>query len=913
MLILKNIVKHYKIAETTVEALKGVDLSFRKNEFVSVLGPSGCGKTTLLNIIGGLDRYTDGDLSVNGVSTKMFKDGDWDAYRNRSIGFVFQTYNLIPHQTVLSNVELALTLSGVSKAERKKRAVDALNKVGLSDQLYKKPNQVSGGQMQRVAIARALVNDPEILLADEPTGALDTTTSVQIMEILKEISKEKLIIMVTHNPEIAEQYSTRIIKLLDGRVMDDSNPYIAEAVDPIEKTDAVKKSKKKKKSMSLFTAMSLSMNNLMTKKARTFLTSFAGSIGIIGIALILSLSAGVQDYISNVEKETLSSYPISIQKTSVDIGTMLMTAMDLQSNKENHELNKVYSNDMMAKMMESMLKEVKSNDLEIFKKYLNDNGNFEEYIGEIKYGYDTRMNVYMADTDTAINQVNPNNLLEKLAGVGGGAMMGMAGASMNMESSMGGMAVMGGASIWRELSGDKEALNAQYEVVYGKLPENPDEVIVIMNKNNEISDYTLYSLGLKEMSELEAILTGLQDKTGEDVSDESESANDDEITPTTYTYEEITNIELRVIPNTDYYEKTDGIWENKQQNARAAMRDPEKKAEYEKFLKEKIENGIKIKVVGIVRPSANSLSDSESGAVGYTSALMYELIKRVDESEIVADQKNNPETDILTGTPFTAADTANDEANAVPQITEEQMAMFAMMDEDERAAAMLQMGIGGDQSTVDNGTSNSTYEENMALFGVVDINRPSSISMYPKNFEAKDKITQMIKDYNREKTDAGKEEEVIQYTDFVGMMMSSVSNVINTISYVLIAFVAISLVVSSIMIGIITYISVLERTKEIGILRSIGASKKDIARVFNAETLLVGFAAGLIGIGVTVVMCIPINAIIKAITQISNIAALPLEGGVLLIAISMVLTFIAGLLPSRMAANKDPVVALRTE
>ncbi len=868
MLVLKNVVKDYVMGDLKVEALRGIDLAFRKNEFVSVLGPSGCGKTTLLNIIGGLDRYSSGDLSVNGVSTKKYKDGDWDTYRNHSIGFVFQTYNLIMHQTVLSNVELALTLSGVSKSERRKRAINALKQVGLGDQLDKKPNQVSGGQMQRVAIARALVNNPEILLADEPTGALDSETSLQIMEILKEIAKDRLVIMVTHNPDIAEMYSTRIIRLLDGLVTDDSNPYAMET-----EIAAPAYRKRKKPPMSFFTALSLSLNNLMTKKARTFLTAFAGSIGIIGIAMILALSTGVQDYIARVEEDTLSSYPISIQKTSLDIGAMLSAASGMRTDDVTHELDKVYSNDIMGKMLSTMLSELSTNDLQAFKAFLDsEDSGMAELVNDIQYGYGTQMNIYASDTSDGILQINPNSVFKALGFSGVGA----ASASGGMMAGLSGMGSMSGSNVWQEMLGNSDVLAAQYEVIAGRMPDGYNEVVIIVDENNEITDFTLYSLGLKDPEELVDMMKTLRE--GGEV----------ETQQTDYSYDELLSLTFKLVLNTDYYERTEDTWGSHSEN--------------EAFMKNVIDNATTVKVVGVLRPAGNAAVANVSGAVGYTTGLMTHLINEVNNSEIVRQQKEHPETDVFTGKPFATGEEEQAEFD-ITTLPEEQQAYLQTLDEDELKTLLESYSV----------TSKATYEENLQKLGASALDNPDSISIFPRDFESKDQITTIINDYNKRVTDEDKEEMVIQYTDLVGLMMSSVSTIINAISYVLIAFVSISLVVSSIMIGIITYISVLERTKEIGILRSIGASKKDISSVFNAETLIVGFVSGVLGIGVTLLLCIPANLIIHALTDISGVAALPMAGAVILVAISMALTFIAGLIPSRIAAKKDPVVALRTE
>ena len=866
MLKLKNITKEYKSGDTTVKALKGIDIEFRNSEFVSILGQSGCGKTTLLNIIGGLDRYTSGDLIINGKSTKEFKDNNWDAYRNYSVGFVFQNYNLIPHQTVLSNVELALTLSGVSKEERRKRAIKALEDVGLKEQIHKKPNQMSGGQMQRVAIARALVNDPDIILADEPTGALDTKTSVQIMEILKNISKDKLIIMVTHNPELAEKYSSRVIKVLDGKVISDSNPYKEDE----EKTEK-KKAKTGKTSMNFFTALSLSLNNLMTKKGRTILTSFAGSIGIIGIALILSLSNGVQKYINRVQEDTLSSYPISIEESTVDMASMLEIMMDEGNDNLNHEEGKIYSKDIMNEMISTLSSKIQTNNLEEFKNYLDTEENeIKKNSNAIQYEYNLNLNLYKKDTSNGIVKVNPSTVMNS---IGMGNMVEEQNSSPFASSSM----IVSQTDVWEEMLDNKELIESQYDVLAGNLPTSYNEVALVVDENNQISDYTLYTLGLKDQKDLERKWEAV--KKGEKV-----EADDQKV----YTYDELLNLSFKLILNTDYYEKSGNMWVNKSDD--------------EEYMKNKIENAEDIKISCIIRKNEESVSTSLTGSmIGYTKQLKEHVINKINESEIVKEQKENKDINIFTGMKFPEKNenTKFDYAN----LTSEQKAYISKLSSEELAKVM--------QSFSEN--QNATYEDNLETLGVVDLNKPSAIKIYATNFDAKELISNEIEKYNQKQRDEGKEENVINYTDMVGMMMKSVSVIVNMISYVLIAFVAISLIVSSIMIGIITYISVLERTKEIGILRAIGASKKDISRVFNAETFIIGFAAGLLGILITLILTIPINAIIKAIAGVSGIASLPFGGAIILVIISMVLTIIAGLIPSKMASKKDPVEALRTE
>lgn len=837
MLELNGIRKTYVTGTTSVEALKGIDLKFRDSEFVSILGQSGCGKTTLLNIIGGLDKYTSGDLKINGRSTKDFKDRDWDAYRNNSIGFVFQSYNLIPHQTVLSNVELALTLSGVSKAERRQRATEALEKVGLKEQIHKKPNQMSGGQMQRVAIARALVNDPDILLADEPTGALDTQTSIQIMDLLKEISKDRLIIMVTHNPELATQYSTRIIRLLDGTITDDSNPYNGEDDNITTKTDEDSltdkksgKTKKKKTSMSFFTALSLSLNNLMTKKTRTILTAFAGSIGIIGIALILSISNGIQNYIDRVQRDTLSSYPIQLQKESVDVSSMIENMMGNKDKNVDHDKDKIYSNNIMTDMVNSMVAEVNSNNLKAFKSYLeNHKCDVDGYISDIQYSYDVPLYIYSTDTSDGVTQLNPSSVMENMYGmsVSGDGMM-----SAGMQNT----------SVWSRLFDNRQMLDEQYDLIAGSWADNYNEVMLVVDENNEIDDYTLYSLGFKDPAEVKKIFKNVM------------AGNSYETEETQYTYDEVLDKKFKLVLPTDLYRYNDtfGIWED-------ASHDDE-------YMTTVVNNAEEVKIAGIIRKNPDAASVSVSSGVAYTKDLMPHIIDKVNETQIVKQQLADPEKDVFTGMSF---------------------------DNDK--------------------TSISTLENNKSLLGIASEDNPSEIDIYAKDFDSKEKLQDFIKNYNDEVTADGRDEDTISYTDYVGILMSSVSTIITAISSVLIAFVAISLIVSSIMIGIITYISVLERTKEIGVLRSIGASKKDVSRVFNAETLIEGFVSGAMGIIITLILCIPANAVIKNVTDISNVAQLPVAGAVILVIISMLLTTIAGLIPAKMAAKKDPVVALRTE
>ncbi len=878
MLQLKNIVKNYVSGDTTVQALKGIDITFRDSEFVSILGQSGCGKTTLLNIIGGLDQYTSGDLIINGRSTTKYKDSDWDTYRNHTIGFVFQSYNLIPHQSVLSNVELALTLSGVSKAERRKRAVEVLEKVGLGDQIHKKPNQMSGGQMQRVAIARALVNNPDILLADEPTGALDSATSIQIMELLKEISKDRLIIMVTHNPELAEKYSSRIVRLLDGKVTDDTMPYEPTDSRVTENNKAKRVKKKKGTSMSFLTALSLSANNLMTKKGRTLLTAFAGSIGIIGIALILALSSGFQSYIKKVEEDTLSSYPIAIEEEQVDYSSMMSAFMGQHVGEASEkEDGKIYSNNIISEMLNSMMSQVKVNNLADFKKFIEDRNNgFDELVSDIQYGYSTTLNIYKEDTSDGIVQVNPSTVLDT---IGMGQLSGMSGSSMMNSSMMGG----GSWDVWSELIGNRTLLESQYDVIAGRWPDAYNEIVLIVDENNEISDYALYALGLKDQNEVADTMTRLA-KGEEIVSYKTE-----------YTYEDILDLRYRLIVNTDFYSY------NEENDSYTDVRDDEDS------YRAAIADGIQLQVVGILRPDPDAVTGAVSGSVGYTSALMEYVINKINASDIVKKQAAAPETDVITGLPFTKDGEEVEMENTfdITTLTPEQQAYLASLSQEELDTLMA--------SYMQPATSSATYDGNMEAFGVADLEKPSSIMIYPVDFASKDMISDKISEYNDAVRAEGREEAVINYTDYIGLMMSSISTIINAISYVLIAFVAISLVVSSIMIGIITYISVLERTKEIGILRSIGASKHDISMVFNAETLIVGFVSGAMGIIVTMLLIIPINAIIKNLSGISNVAGLPWLAALVLVLISMALTFIAGLIPAKMAAKKDPVVALRSE
>ena len=973
MLQLKEIKKDYITGNQPVHALKGIDLGFRESEFVAILGHSGCGKTTLLNIIGGLDKYTSGDLVINGKSTKNFSDADWDAYRNHSIGFVFQSYNLIPHQSVLSNVELALTISGVGKAERRRRAVEALEKVGLGDQLNKKPNQMSGGQMQRVAIARALVNDPDILLADEPTGALDSETSVQIMDILKEISANKLIIMVTHNPELAESYASRIIRIKDGVIIGDSDPYTAEEE---EKVAAAKK--ERRTSMSFLTALSLSLNNLMTKKTRTVLTAFAGSIGIIGIALIMSLSNGIQNYIDKVQADTLSSYPITIQAESVDMTNMMTSLMGVRSQTEGgmHDKDAVYSSTVMYDMMNSMISADKqTNNLKPFKEYIEDeNSEIAQYISSVQYTYDLDMNLYAEDVDGNIAKTDVVQLMQT-------AMSSMYGGDYSSFFSTYG-SYYSVIDIWQEMLPGENGeyinpfLKNQYDVLYGKWPENYDEAVLIVNENNEISDLVLYALGLKSTA-------SIADDMQSFVSQETVEAKVE-----SWSYEEICDMSFRYIFPADMYQYDEA--EEKYINL----------GEEDLGLKTLYNNGLELKIVGVIRQNEDAVSGMMTGAIGYTHALIEYIAREAEQKDLVKKQLADKDYNILSGLKF--LDTEDealtkdrkqqaardyieqaDEATIaelyikfmchpsdeyVKEMVDEQLegttrediekqiletypeyaSMLEQMDDDmlfdyigkmagdqvreQYAAEMekLYRELSDEELVEDFGLlvfededylwiynnamppvySEINYKETMKKLGYVDLDTPSVINIYASSFEDKDNISTAIKNYN---STVSKEDE-ITYTDIVALLMSSITTIINVISYVLIAFVAISLVVSSIMIGIITYISVLERTKEIGILRAIGASNRDVSHVFNAETVIIGFTAGAIGIILTLLLNIPINMIVHDLTGIMSLnSALPAAGGIGLVLISMILTFIAGLIPSGIAARKDPVEALRTE
>lgn len=911
MLVLKNIVKDYVTGDTTVRALNDVSINFRENEFVSILGPSGCGKTTLLNIIGGLDKYTSGDLVINGKSTKAFTDEDWDTYRNHSIGFVFQSYNLIPHQSVLANVELALTLSGVSKKERRERAIAALEKVGLKEQIYKRPNQMSGGQMQRVAIARALINNPDILLADEPTGALDSETSVQVMELLKKIAKDKLIIMVTHNPDLATEYSSRIIRCMDGKVIDDSNPFEPGKEDfESEKVKAEEeKAKGRKPSMSFATAFGLSMRNLGTKKGRTFLTAFAGSIGIIGIALVLALSNGIQNYVDKVQNDTLLAFPMSVEREAVDTDNMMNAVMGMSEAMLNvgHDKDKVYVNQMMTEMINTFVAQSSSNNIKSFKKYIDDNKEkFDEFCNDLQFKYSTPLNVYKADTSDGVVKVNPNTAMAEMAG---NMMQGMEGF---MNSSM--------MDAWMELIGDNDVIERQYDVIYGRLPQNKNEVVLMIDGNNEINEMLLYALGIRNQNDLQSNIMGALSGTEVEKTQES------------YTYEDICKMKFKLVLNCDYMVKDEktGLWKDRSSNLA--------------FVKQLVDKGLEISVVGIIRPDEDNVLSVGTGGIGYTTELMEYALEYTANSQPVKEQLANTKKDIITGMEFIDL-TVND---------------FDLVDIDMKLIDMKYLDIGpfmsmagdidlaeidimdmssifdfGDmtdlqkklmegylndeqvlalkQAYIDTVNAQCSYDNTMSILGYQPADTPTSIYFYPKSFEAKDEVNAMIDYYNQKVTEDGHPEYSISPTDAIGVLLSSVTKIIDIVTYVLVVFVAISLVVSSIMIGIITYISVLERTKEIGILRAIGASKNDVSRVFNAETIIVGLSAGVIGILSTLILEIPINLLLDYLTKTGAAAQLPFNAAVILVGISIFLTFIAGLVPSSLAAKKDPVEALRTE
>ena len=981
LLTLKNITKDYTAGDSAVHALRGVSIDFRESEFVAILGPSGSGKTTLLNIIGGLDQYTSGDLVINGRSTRDYGDKDWDTYRNHSIGFVFQSYNLIPHQSVLANVELALTISGISREERRERAIKVLERVGLGDQIYKKPNQMSGGQMQRVAIARALINDPDILLADEPTGALDSETSVQVMDLLKEVAQDRLVIMVTHNPDLAERYATRIVRLLDGEIVGDSDPY--------DGSKAVQRSNegKKRPSMSFLTALSLSLNNLMTKKGRTILTAFAGSIGIIGIALILSLSNGIQTYINQVQEDTLSTYPLTIESEAADLSSMIEAMTGAAGDGEAHELDAVYSNVILYDLMDNLMSmDTETNDLKRFKEFLDaDGGGINEFTSAIQYVYDPNFDIYTKDAGGSVVKSDVVELLNQLLGnMYGGDFSDYFNTMGDFYSSF---------ESWEEmLPGENgelinQTLLDQYDVIYGSWPQSYDEVVLIVNQNNEVSDLVLYTLGLRTEDELNSSLEAYMN--GETVDAEVES----------WSYEELCGLTFKLVGWYDHYVYDSASGTYTDVSGTDAGLD---------YLYENDDVGITLKISGIVRQNEDAVAGMMSGAIGYTSELIDRVIEQAESSDVVSAQMAAPETDVILGLPFATGDEVEptgDELKAevdgyiagldtagqaelyteisstptddyldaavqqalseltrediegmmlegyaeemgvdadslrdyVAQMDDETLMSYveemareavaqqysesarqqlASLSQQQLAAALAINGLSDWQyeyvyeNLMPARYSESTYEQNLETLGYIDIASPDSINLYASTFADKDEIARIIDEYNT----SADEEQQISYTDYVALLMSSVSTIINAISYVLIAFVAISLVVSSIMIGIITYISVLERTKEIGILRAIGASKRDVANVFNAETLIEGLASGLLGIIVTMLLIIPINAVVQHLTGIASLRAiLPAYGAVALVLISMLLTFIAGLIPSRFAARRNPVEALRTE
>ena len=999
MLELKGIVKEYPAGDGKVVALKGIDLQFRKSEFVSILGPSGCGKTTMLNIIGGLDGYTEGDLVINGTSTKEYKDRDWDTYRNHSVGFVFQSYNLIPHQTVLQNVEIALTLSGVSRTERRARAIKALEEVGLGDQLSKRPGQMSGGQMQRVAIARALVNNPDIILADEPTGALDTETSVQVMEILKKISKDRLIVMVTHNPDLAEQYSSRIIRMLDGVITDDSMPLTNEEIES-ERAAVVKpegKAKKvKKPSMSFGTSFMLSLKNLFTKKGRTTLTAFAGSIGIIGIALILAVSQGMTMYINNVQESTLSAYPLTLEASTVELTSLMEAFMNMSSDNKEHDKDAVYKKKALYDMINAMNSiEETENDLKSFKTFIekeirNEKSPLYEAVNGVQYSYNLDLQIYTENVDGHIIRSDMEKILMDFML----EYIGIDMSAMSSMSSMGGMSSSSsmkmGGTLWQELLPGNDGalvndlLHEQYDVVYGSWPNDYDEVVLVVDSNNELDDIVLYSLGLISEEEMNKLAQAAVD--GNTILENEERK---------WTYEEICDMEFKTILNAHCYryDETSGTYIDLREN--------------ETSLRYLYDNAMSLKVSGIIRPNEDAETTMLSGKICYTKDLTEYVVEQSKGIDIIEKQLDNPNMDIITGLPFDASTgnltdaeketifrdylseltekekaavfiaiscipskefvdqqvnatissmTREDMENMMLQgfsgqvsISEEEIkAYLSSMSDEEITEFFTQMmveqikaqyaaqvmknlaGMGAEEmaAALDMASagytreqcaqyydevmtfSDSTYENNLLKLGYIDLESPATINIYASSFENKDIIVDAIKDYNKDV----EELKQIKYTDYLGIMMSSITTIINAITYVLIAFVAISLIVSSIMIGVITLISVQERTKEIGILRAIGASKKNVSSMFNAETMIVGFASGVLGVAVTYLLCIPINIILHTLTGINNLSAvLPVPAAIILVVISVGLTLISGLIPSRSAAKKDPVVALRTE
>ena len=1003
MLELKNITKIYPADSGDVVALKNVSLQFRKSEFVSILGQSGCGKTTLLNIVGGLDQYTEGDLVINGRSTKNFKDRDWDAYRNHSVGFVFQSYNLIPHQNVLSNVELALTLSGVSKAERRRRAKEALERVGLGDQLRKKPNQLSGGQMQRVAIARAIVNNPDIILADEPTGALDTQTSLQVMEILKEISKDRLVVMVTHNPELAEEYSSRIVKLLDGQLQSDTMPLTEEELDTyrkegeaLEKARKAAKKREKKPSMSWFTSFGLSLKNLISKKGRTTLTSFAGSIGIIGIALIYAVSQGTTNYIDDLQADTLASYPLTLKAETTDISSLIELFMDKAESAEAHENDAVYQKTMLYDLVNALNSmDTTKNDLKAFKAYMeeqlkNPNSKLSQATNGIQYTYDLDLLVYTQSVDGSIQQADTQALMmELMQEVLNLDMSGMMEMSNSYGFDMAAMSPMG-ATLFQEMLPGKDGslispmMKEQYDLIYGDWPTKYDEIVLVLDENNEIGDLTLYALGLIPKADIQELAKAAEDKVLLEVEAKK------------WTYEEICAREYKVILDGDCYEQVaeTGLYVDLRTS------DLGMKLLYE-------EKAIPLTVKGIIRPNPDAVSTIMQGSIGYTNALTQHVIEKGQTLPAVQAQLQDPSRDIFTGLPFKPEKQGTEQeaeqaelfdsyiaqltdaekteafiriksipsqeelddmmaeamAKATPDIVrqqflqslaasgqatpEAQQAIENMSEErlmeiyktmaEETVLQRYAQGVRGNLSQLPEQQllamlqaelptydakakqkyynevaefSDSTYADNLIKLGCLDLDSPASINLYAVSFEAKDTIEEVIADYNQDVDDLHQ----IQYTDFMGVMMDSITTIINAITYVLIAFVSVSLIVSSIMIAVITLISVQERTKEIGVLRAIGASKRNVSNMFNAETIMIGFASGFLGVVITALLCIPINAILLAVTGIPNLkAVLPLPVALILITISVVLNMLAGLIPARSAAKKDPVVALRTE
>lgn len=841
MLQLQHISKVYHTGNQEFHALKDISIRFRENEFVSILGQSGSGKTTLLNIIGGLDQYTSGDLLIQGKSTKQFKNRDWDSYRNHTIGFVFQSYNLIGHQTALSNVEIAMTLSGVSKSERKKRAIEALERVGLKDHLYKKPNQMSGGQMQRIAIARALVNNPKVVLADEPTGALDSETSVQIMELLKDIAKERLVIMVTHNPELAQAYSTRIVQVLDGNILSDSNPY-----EPIEesKQGDIQFTKTK---MSYLTALALSFNNLLTKKGRTFLTAFAGSIGIIGIALILALSNGVSGYVKKTQEDTLVSLPLTISEKNQS--NLLATSPDLSEKpyKDNNELG---INTVLTKLLK---KQIGKNDLASFKSYLDEHATeVQALTKDIRYRYNLQPYIYATDTSNGPKSILPSTLADEV--------------DTSNQTIKG---YLQNIDYWSELSSDSNMLESQYDVLEGRFPQDKSEIVLIVDENNEISDLLLYSLRIKDPSEL------------------NDAKKLDELGSQTYQYSDFIGKTFKAVVNTNRFARENNQWINKINDA--------------SYMKTQIENGLELTIVGVLRQKEGTSSgvNSPSGGVAYTSALIDYTSEQIQNSDIVKEQEANPTINVFTGKafakdpkPFNSADLTQEEKIQLAKMTPEQQAQYIQQYNDNSAA---------------------TYEENLEKLGVIDKSKPAAIEFYTSSFQQKQELKDFINAYNTDKKDAGEDDKALAYSDDIQTIMSSITTMVGVITTVLFGFVAISLIVSSIMIAIITYISVLERTKEIGILRAMGASKKDIRRIFTAETAIEGFISGVLGIAITLLATIPINTIVAKMTNVENVAQLPWEAAFILIGISIVLTMLAGLIPSRIAAKKDPVESLRGE